>query len=64
MAKGLSPTSGALWKVGIDNPQQQEERSLQAVLSLDNQALATSGNYRKYRVDEKRAKNMFTLSIL
>ena len=53
VAKGLSPTSGALWKVGIDNPQQQEERSLQAVLSLDNQALATSGNYRKYRVDEK-----------
>ena len=53
VAKGLSPTSGELWKVGIDNPQQQEERSLQAVLSLDNQALATSGNYRKYRVDEK-----------
>ena len=53
VAKGLSPTSGALWKVGIDNPQQQEERSLQTVLSLDNQALATSGNYRKYRVDEK-----------
>ena len=53
VAKGLSPTSGALWKVGIDNPQQQEERSLQAVLSLNNQALATSGNYRKYRVDEK-----------
>ena len=53
VAKGLSPNSGALWKVGIDNPQQQEERSLQTVLSLDNQALATSGNYRKYRVDEK-----------
>ena len=53
VAKGLSPTSSALWKIGIDNPQQQEERSLQAVLSLDNQALATSGNYRKYRVDEK-----------
>ena len=53
VAKGISPTSGALWKIGIDNPQQSQERSLQAVLSLDNQALATSGNYRKYRVDEK-----------
>lgn len=53
VAKGISPTSGALWKIGIDNPQQSRERSLQAVLSLDNQALATSGNYRKYRVDEK-----------
>ena len=53
VAKGISPTSGVLWKIGIDNPQQGQERSLQAVLSLDNQALATSGNYRKYRVDEK-----------
>ena len=53
VAKGISPTSGTFWKIGIDNPQQTEERSLQAVLSLKNQALATSGNYRKFRVDVK-----------
>lgn len=51
VAKGISPTSRTFWKIGIDNPQQTEERSLQAVLSLENQALATSGNYRKFRVD-------------
>ncbi len=52
VAKGINPVSGELWKIGIDHPQQTEERSLQAVLSLDNQALATSGNYRKFRIDE------------
>jgi len=53
VAKGINPTSGEQWKVGIDHPQQTEERALQAVLSIEDQALATSGNYRKYRVDEK-----------
>ena len=53
VAKGINPTSGVQWKIGIDHPQQTEERALLAVLSLDNQALATSGNYRKFRVDEK-----------
>lgn len=53
VAKGLSPTSGEVWKIGIDNPRQTEERSLQSVLSLKDQALATSGNYRKFRIDEK-----------
>ena len=53
VAKGMRPSSGEYWKIGIDNPQQTEERTLQSVLSLENQALATSGNYRKYRVDKK-----------
>jgi len=38
------------WKVGIDKPEEQPtaERKLEAVLSLNNRALATSGNYRKF----------------
>ncbi len=38
------------WKVGIDQPEEKEtsERKLQAVLHLNNKALATSGNYRKF----------------
>ena len=52
VGKGVSPKSGEGWKIGIDNPKQKEERSLQAVVSLNDQALATSGNYRKYRVDK------------
>ena len=53
VGKGISPKSGEAWKIGIDNPQQQGERSLQAVVELNNEAIATSGNYRKYRVDDQ-----------
>lgn len=38
------------WKVGIDKPEETtgEERKLKAVISLNNKAMATSGNYRKF----------------
>lgn len=38
------------WKVGIDKPDEKAtaERKLEAIINLDNKALATSGNYRKF----------------
>jgi thiamine biosynthesis lipoprotein len=38
------------WRVGIDKPLENvaDERSLQAVVTLKNRSLATSGNYRRY----------------
>ncbi len=45
------------WKVGIDQPLQStsSERKLEAIIELDNRALCTSGNYRKfYEEDGKR----------
>ncbi len=38
------------WKVGIDQPNENTstERKLKAVIELNNKALATSGNYRKF----------------
>lgn len=47
-AKGKKNTED--WKVGIDQPDEKatEERKLKAVINLNNKALATSGNYRKY----------------
>ncbi|MFD2433520.1 FAD:protein FMN transferase [Mesonia maritima] len=36
----------------MDDPQQDEtERSIAKIVSLNNTALATSGNYRKFRID-------------
>ena len=51
-AKGRKK-NGELWTVGIDQPneKQTEGRSLQAVIQLDNGALATSGNYRKFYIE-------------
>ena len=41
--------SDTLWRIGIDKPiENNTNRELQAIINLDNIALATSGNYRKY----------------
>jgi len=38
-----------LWRVGIDKPiENLKERKLEAIVNLDNKALCTSGNYRKF----------------
>ncbi|MDT0641683.1 FAD:protein FMN transferase [Zunongwangia sp. F363] len=52
VAKGKNTENDHSWRVAIDDPQQEEgERTYQTVLSLENRALATSGNYRKFRTD-------------
>lgn len=51
VARGKSPRSGEYWKIAIDDPRQEEERSFIRTLTLKNQALATSGNYRKKAID-------------
>jgi len=51
-ARGKNLESDAAWIVGIDDPnQEQGDRKLQAKVKLNNAAMATSGNYRKYRTD-------------
>lgn len=51
-AKGKNKSSGKEWLVGIDHPLQQgPERQFNAKVMLKNASMATSGNYRKYRVD-------------
>ncbi|MCW2118379.1 FAD:protein FMN transferase [Flavobacterium sp. 7A] len=41
------------WKVGIDQPTEEESegRQLEAIINLNNKALATSGNYRKFYIE-------------
>ncbi len=46
--KGLNPKD-SLWRVGVDKPlENMFERELQAILSLTNTSMATSGNYRQF----------------
>ena len=52
LAKGENLVSGKLWTVGIDDPQVEVGRQLKLIVSLRNKAMASSGNYRKFRVDE------------
>ncbi len=54
--------SGEYWKIGIDKPIeegkdsvgniQNTERQLQAIVTLNNKSLVTSGNYRKFYIRE------------
>ncbi len=51
VAKGENRIKQKRWLVGVDDPQAEEGRSLKQMLYLKDRALASSGNYRKFRVD-------------
>ena len=52
LARGVNRQKDAFWVVGIDDPNQQiGQREITAAIELHNEAMATSGNYRKYRTD-------------
>ncbi len=49
-AKGVNP-KGVYWRVGIDKPIENNvslEREIQSVVNMQDNSLATSGNYRKF----------------
>lgn len=51
-ARGVN-LKGEPWVVGIDKPSEEiQEQRFQVIIGLDSTSLATSGNYRKFFVDE------------
>lgn len=51
------------WVIGIDKPKENlEERELDTVLTLKNEAVATSGNYRKFIIDSLGNKIVHTIN--
>lgn len=50
-AAGMNKISNKRWVVGIDNPGNLVNRGSAATIHLTDKALASSGNYRKYRID-------------
>ncbi len=54
LAKGEHPKKKRPWTVDIDSPEQTaEKRQRIETIHLKDRALATSGNYRKFRIDSK-----------
>ncbi len=49
LAKGINKKTKSVWTLGIQDPLNQD-KYIQTV-ELNDKALATSGNYRKYRLD-------------
>lgn len=56
VAKGKNLIKGKSWVVGIDDPEMLVERKTKILINLNDRALASSGNYRKYRIDETTGK--------
>lgn len=50
VAKG-NKLNGSKWRIGIDDPNQSDSRPLTAIIDITDKAMATSGNYRRFRID-------------
>ncbi len=51
VAKGTNLISNKPWTVGVDDPNNFMKRGTAAIIHLKDKALASSGNYRKFRID-------------
>ena len=56
VAKGKNTIKDKFWIVGIDDPEMEVNRFTKILIHLNDRALASSGNYRKFRIDEKTGK--------
>lgn len=50
--KGINIDKQSPWTVGIENPNFDDTQSTNTILELKDNAMATSGTYRKFKVDE------------
>lgn len=61
-AKGIHPYKKLPWRVAIDHPKQDRSHQFIASLPLENQGLASSGNYRKFRIDASGNRYVHTIN--
>ena len=52
LTRGINIQNDAKWTVAIDNPNQNDTNKYAAQVHLKNEAMATSGNYRKFKIDK------------
>ena len=50
------------WKIGIDNPNFDGSRTISKLISLKNESVAGSGNYRKFKIDSLGKKYVHTIN--
>jgi len=56
-AKGLK-LNQEVWRIAVENPNSEQQRSVHKVLELNNTGIATSGDYRNYyEIDGKRVSH-------
>ncbi|MDG5492838.1 FAD:protein FMN transferase [Psychroserpens sp. SPM9] len=52
-ARGINIEKDNSWRVGLDEPRFDGEQSVYKAISLHDEAMATSGTYRKFKTDDK-----------
>lgn len=63
--KGKNLTKNSVWVVAINNPDLKSQNKFYKILGLRNKSIATSGNYRNYRIDSiTKKKYVHTLNPL
>lgn len=60
-ARGVNDKE-TFWKAAIEDPNTDGTRSYSKIISLENQTMASSGNYRKFKIDEKGRKFVHTIN--
>lgn len=60
-ARGTKPDS-QLWTVQLDNPNTDGTRTAYTLLQLTDKSMASSGNYRKFRITEEGQKYVHTIN--
>ncbi|MBE0422973.1 MAG: FAD:protein FMN transferase [Lutibacter sp.] len=53
---------GLPWKIAIENPNTDGSRSFATVIELKDESIATSGNYRKFKLKEDGTKYVHTIN--
>lgn len=53
---------GTPWKIAIENPNTDGSRSFATIIELRDESIATSGNYRKFKVKEDGTKYVHTIN--
>ena len=56
VAKGENTLTDKKWLVGIDHPENEDRTAPIVLVQLKDRALASSGNYRKFRIDSITAQ--------
>lgn len=60
-AKGVNQ-NGDFWRIAIENPNEDGTRSFATTIQLQNESMATSGNYRKFRISPNGTKYVHTIN--
>jgi thiamine biosynthesis lipoprotein len=51
--KGINMSSRQPWKIGVENPNFDGSQTVMKAITLGNESMATSGTYRKFKVDKE-----------